>query len=72
MARRTTVTLDDAVLGEAQVALGTVGIQDTVEKALAEAVRRHRLRDLADRMRAGTTLAVDTGSAIDRDEHWRS
>lgn len=53
------------------MALGTVGIQDTVEKALAEAIRRHRLRDLADRMRAGTTLVVDAGSAIHRDEHWR-
>jgi Arc/MetJ family transcription regulator len=54
MARRTTVEIDDALLHQAQGALGTKGVKDTVEKAFREAIR-HRLRGrLAERIEAGT------------------
>ena len=54
--RRTTLAVDDVLLRQAQGALGTTGLKDTVEKAFREAIRR-RLRDrLADRIDAGTGI----------------
>ena len=58
MSRRTTLEVDDALLSRAQVALGTSGLKDTVEKAFQEAVRRHLRERLADR--------IATGQGIDR------
>jgi Arc/MetJ family transcription regulator len=56
MVRRTTLEVDDVLLRQAQGALGTTGLKDTVEKAFREAIRR-RLRDrLADRIDAGTGI----------------
>ena len=43
---RRTLVIDDQLLEEARQALGTVGIRDTVETGLREAVRRHRLEKL--------------------------
>lgn len=40
---RTTVTLDDDLLRDAQRLLGTSGINDTVHAALAVAIRQARL-----------------------------
>ena len=54
MPRRTTVVIDDALLREAQGALGTTGVKDTVEKAFREAIRRHLRDRLAERIEAGT------------------
>lgn len=54
MPRRTTVEIDDALLREAQGALGTTGVKDTVEKAFREAIRRHLRDRLAERIEAGT------------------
>ena len=45
---RRTVVIDDALLREAQRALGTRSIRATIERSLAEAVRRRRLHALAD------------------------
>jgi len=58
MRRRTTLEVDDALLGQAQLALGTKGLKNTVEKAFQEAVRRHLRERLAER--------IKTGSGIDR------
>ena len=54
MSRRTTVEIDDALLRQAQGALGTTGVKDTVEKAFREAIRRHLRDRLAERIEAGT------------------
>jgi len=40
---RTTVSVDDALLRDAQRALGTSGVSDTVNAALGVAVRQARL-----------------------------
>lgn len=72
MSKRTTITVDEMVLAEAQRTLGTSGIQDTVDKALAEAIRRARLLRFADEIRTGTAFDFAPGSALDRDEHWRA
>ena len=72
MTRRTTLTVTDDVLEEAQRVLGTTGVQDTVDRALADVIRRQRLRDLADRMRAGEAFDFPADSLIDRDAQWRT
>jgi Arc/MetJ family transcription regulator len=41
---RTTVNIDDASLKAAQDALGTVGLTETVNRALLEVARQARLR----------------------------
>jgi len=43
---RRTVVIDDELLDEAQKALGTSGIRETVEAGLREAIRRRRLNEL--------------------------
>ena len=43
---RRTVVIDEGLLEEAKDALGTKGIQDTVEASLREAVRRSRVERL--------------------------
>ena len=45
---RRTVVIDDALLREAQRALGTRSIRATIERSLSEAVRRRRLQAFAD------------------------
>ncbi|MGQ0574639.1 MAG: type II toxin-antitoxin system VapB family antitoxin [Pseudonocardia sp.] len=71
MQRRTTVTIDDAEIREAQIALGTSGIQDTVERALREVIRTHRRHRFAAAVRAGTAFDFD-GAALDREDHWQA
>jgi len=44
---RRTLVIDDALLEEAQAALGTATIRATVESSLREVVRQRRLRELA-------------------------
>lgn len=56
---------------EAQLALGTTGIQDTVERALREAIRTHRRNRFAEAVRAGEAFDFDA-AALDREEHWRA
>ena len=43
---RRTVVIEDTLLNDAQRVLGTTGIRDTVEGALREVIRRHRLEQL--------------------------
>lgn len=53
MRRRTTIEIDDVLLRQAQGAMGTKGLKETVDKAFREVIRR-RLRDrLAARIEAG-------------------
>ena len=42
------MVIDDALLREAQQALGTRSIRATIERSLSEAVRRRRLQAFAD------------------------
>jgi len=58
MSRRTTVQIDDALLRQAQGALGTKGLKDTVEKAFREAIRR--------RLRERLAARIETGTGVDR------
>ena len=62
MIRRTTVTVDEDLLKSAQAALGTSGVKDTIEEALAEVVRAHLRRRLADRIKH--QRGIDLGAAI--------
>ncbi|NQW23226.1 MAG: type II toxin-antitoxin system VapB family antitoxin [SAR202 cluster bacterium] len=43
---RRTVIIEDSLLDDARLLLGTKGIRDTVEEALREVIRRHRLEQL--------------------------
>ena len=53
MVKRTTIEIDVALLRQAQGALGTKGLKDTVERAFREAIRRHLRDRLAERIEAG-------------------
>lgn len=61
MTRRTTIEIDEALLGRAQVALGTRGLKDTVEAALHAVVRRQGRDRLAARIVSGD--GVDRSAA---------
>lgn len=58
MARRTTIVVDDMLLRQAQQALQTRGLKDTVDKAFREVVRHHLRKRLAER--------IESGEGIDR------
>ena len=58
MVRRTTIEIDDALLEQAQEALGTKGLKETVDTAFREVVRRF-LRDRLARR-------IETGEGVDR------
>ena len=65
MARRTTIEVDEELLGRAQAALGTRGLKDTVDAALGEAIRRNQRERLAQRIERG--LGVDRSPELLRD-----
>jgi hypothetical protein len=50
---RTTVDIEVDAFEEARALLGTNGYRDTVNKAMREVVRLHKLRRLADLIRNG-------------------
>jgi Arc/MetJ family transcription regulator len=50
VARRTSIIVDDTLLEEAQAALGTRGLKETVEAAFREAIRARRRRQLVNRL----------------------
>ncbi|MEE8366995.1 MAG: type II toxin-antitoxin system VapB family antitoxin [Thermoanaerobaculia bacterium] len=56
MSRRTTLEIDDALLNQAQKALGTKGLKETVDKAFRDVVRRHLRERLAERILTGTGI----------------
>lgn len=47
MTKHTSLYLDEELLAEAEAALGTTGPTGTVKAALADVVRRARLKELA-------------------------
>ncbi len=51
--RRTTIEIEDALLRQAQQALGTKGLKDTVDRAFREVVRQMLRRRLAKRIEGG-------------------
>lgn len=51
MPRRTSIVVDDDLLDEAQEALGTRGLKETVYAALNEAIRSRRRKQLLARLR---------------------
>lgn len=59
MARKTTITVNDELLTEAQAVLGTRGLKDTVDQALTEIVRAARRRELAARLATGEGFDFD-------------
>lgn len=58
MTRRTTLEIEDSLLRQAQEALGTSGVKETVVKAFHEVVRHHLRQRLVQR--------IQTGEGIDR------
>lgn len=58
MTRRTTLDVDDDLLGQAQHVLGTRGLKATVDAAFREVIRRSLRERLAAR--------IDSGDGIDR------
>jgi Arc/MetJ family transcription regulator len=64
---RRTVVIDDALLAEAQDALGTSTIRATIEESLRETVRQRRLRALADSL--GTFHMAMTRADLLRQRH---
>lgn len=71
MTRRTTIEIEDELLREAQQALGTRGLKETVDRALLEAVHAERRRRLARALREGAAFDFERG-AIDREAQWRT
>ena len=51
--RRTSLEIDEHQLTQAQRALGTSGVKDTIEMALQEVIRAAFRRQLAARIRSG-------------------
>jgi Arc/MetJ family transcription regulator len=51
MARRTSIVVEDELLEEAQRALGTRGLKETVYAALHEAIRTRKRKQLLARLR---------------------
>jgi Arc/MetJ family transcription regulator len=62
MKRKTTIEIDDEMLAQAQQYLGTRGLKDTVDRALAEAVRTARRRELARQLETGEGLDFDAAT----------
>jgi Arc/MetJ family transcription regulator len=48
--RKTTLVIDDDLIGRAQAVLGTHGIKDTIDRALEEVVCRSARRALVERL----------------------
>jgi Arc/MetJ family transcription regulator len=69
--RRTTIEIDDELVEEAKLALGTRGLRDTVHKALAEVVRAARRRALADRLATGKGMDLDE-ETVEAARRWRT
>lgn len=69
--RRTTIEVDEELLGKAQDVLGTTGLKDTVDAALDEVVRAHLRRRLAKRLK--TRQGIDLSPSVLRAaKEWRT
>ncbi len=70
MVRRTTIEIDEALLAQAQRVLGTSGLKDTVDSALASVVRAERRRRLAARLSSGAGVDFNPETA-EQARRWR-
>lgn len=59
MKRKTTIEIDEDLLTDAQEVLGTRGLKDTVDSALAQVIRAGRRRQLAQQLETGEGLDFD-------------
>ena len=62
--RKTTLEVDDDVLERVRQILGTTGIKDTVDAALARIVREEAVKRHLEHL-------VEAGPLIDREAAWR-
>jgi Arc/MetJ family transcription regulator len=69
MPRRTSIVVDDALLEEAQQALGTRGLKETVYAALNEAIRSRRRMQLLARLR--DPVGFDDDALRQARDEWR-
>ena len=69
--RKTTIEIDDTLLRDAQVVLGTKGLKATVDLALEQVVRAGRRRALADQLERGEGLDFDEATR-DAARQWRT
>jgi Arc/MetJ family transcription regulator len=67
--RKTTLVIDDALIAEAKVALGTTGLKETIDAALREAVNARLRRDHLERLRRMDGLDLANPEVMDR--AWR-
>ncbi len=56
MSYRATLEVDDALLSQAEKALGTNGLNETVDRAFREAIRRYLRERLGERILTGTGI----------------
>ena len=71
VSRRTTIEMDDALLAEARVVLGTHGLKETVDRALTEVVRAAKRRALAARLASGAGFDFDD-QTVRAARQWRT
>lgn len=69
MRRKTTIAVDDDALERARAILGTNGIGDTIDAALAEIIRRKAANDTVERLSTLTGLDLDDPEVMAR--AWR-
>ncbi|MDX1631991.1 MAG: type II toxin-antitoxin system VapB family antitoxin [Thermoanaerobaculia bacterium] len=67
--KRTSLEIDEEKLARARRVLGTTGIKDTVDRALAEVIRAELRSRLAERISSGE--GIDRGEEIlDESRRW--
>lgn len=71
MGRRTTIEIDDVLLGAAQAVLGTTGLKDTVDVALGEVVRSAQRQKLRERLKSGQGFDAAKLANDHRSHNWR-
>jgi Arc/MetJ family transcription regulator len=69
---RTTVDIEVDAFEEARALLGTKGYHDTVNAAMREVVRLHKLRRLADKIRKGELTGLPTPEELHELRHRRT
>jgi Arc/MetJ family transcription regulator len=69
---RTTVDIEVDAFEEARALLGTTGYRDTVNTAMREVVRLHKLRQLADRIERGELTGFPTPEELHELRHRRT
>jgi Arc/MetJ family transcription regulator len=71
VSRKTTISIDDDLVAQAQTLLGTRGLKDTIDAALTEIVRAARRRELAEQLASGEGLDFDKATRLAA-RRWRA